>query len=154
MHNKVQKPLPKRVPPSLIFWIIAVICSGGSEATKGVWWDLIMRVAAKEGRKEGRTGRRRNTEERDRHGIGRTVALRFIQNGLNDGDNGGAQRAKRKPNPGRFVPSLPPMETLKAYRSKIARVKNYFHGYIGIHCMDRVVPPSIEHVAETEEPNP
>ena len=57
MHNKVQKPLPKMVPPSLIFWIIAVICSGGSEATKGVWWDLIMRVAAKEGRKEGRKDR-------------------------------------------------------------------------------------------------
>ena len=43
MHNKVQKPLRKRVPLSLIFWIIAVICSGGgSEVTKGVWWGILL----------------------------------------------------------------------------------------------------------------
>ena len=109
MHNKVQKPLRKRVPLSLIFWIIAVICSGGggSEVTKGVWWGILLceRGAAKEGRTSHREKRQTDTQR------GRTVALRFIQNGLNDGDNGGAQSAKRKPNrrpwpPGRFVPFL------------------------------------------------
>ena len=135
MHDKVQKPLRKRsLSLSLIFWIIVVICSGGAKATKGVWWYLIMRVSAKEGKKEkGRVEtQRKDRDRRQADGqAGRTVAPRFIQNGLNDGDNGGAQSAKRKPNPPRPFCSLRPshpMETGSLDDSKLTRVENLLSG--------------------------
>ena len=115
MHDKVQKPLRKRSlslidildyrrhlqwrtegdKRSLVVSYYASVCKGGKEG----------------GRKEGRveTQRKKDRDRRQADGqAGGTVAPRFIQNGLNDGDNGGAQSAKRKPNPGRFVPFVPP----------------------------------------------
>ena len=136
MHDKVQKPLRRRSlslidildyrrhlqrrsegdKRSLVVSYYASVCKGGKER-RG---------------KEGRT--RRNTEEGQRRATGRrtdkqgerTVAPRFIQNGLNDGDNGGAQSAKRKPTPPRPFCSLRPshpMETGSLHKSKLTRVK-------------------------------
>ena len=136
--TKCKNRFGKGLSLSLIFWIIVVICSGGAKATKGVWWYLIMRVSAKEGKKgEGRkdaskhrvrtvTGDRQTDKQGER-----TVAPRFIQNGLNDGDNGGAQSAKRKPNPPRPFCSLRPshpMETGSLDDSKLTRVENLLSG--------------------------
>ena len=133
MHDKVQKPLRKRSlslidildyrrhlqrrtegdKRSLVVSYYASVCKGGKEG----------------GRKEGRveTQRKKDRDRRQAGGqAGRTVAPRFIQNGLNDGDNGGAQSAKRKPNPPRPFCSLRPshpMETGSLHESRFTRVK-------------------------------
>ena len=115
MHNKVQKPLRKGSLIDILDYRRHLQRQIGGDKRSFV--ESYYAADGCKGGREGTAEHRLENEEEDGGGGGRTVALRFIQNGLDGGDNGRAQSTKRKPNPGRLVP--PSLWKLQPCRSQL-----------------------------------